>query len=148
MRLRVGEPERASPRAAEYDPSSDPELLAETLHVSHEVPGRIVLERGVGPALARPTLVEEDDPVRGRIEEPALERFGPAARAAVDEQDGQPGRIPALLVVDLVDRRDLEVPVLVRLDLRVELAHERASARGVSDTGRRSRSRPDGSTLR
>ena len=40
---------------------------------------------------------------------------------------GLPVRVAALLVVDLVDGRDLQVPLLVRLDLRVELAHGRAS---------------------
>src|SRR5262249_40839075 len=121
--LRVSEPERASPGAPEDHPALDPELLAQALHVADEVPGGVVLERGVGPALARAPLVEEPDPVRGGAEEAPRQRPGPAAGPAVNEDDGHPVGIPALLVVELVDRRDLEIPLLIRLDLRIEFAH-------------------------
>src|SRR6185436_1941115 len=55
--LGVGEPERAAPRSAEDHPAVYPELLAEPLHVADEVPGGVVLEGGLGPALAGPSLV-------------------------------------------------------------------------------------------
>jgi hypothetical protein len=128
MGLGVGQRERAAPRAAEDEPALDPELLAEPLHVGDEVPRGVVLERRVRAALARASLVEEDDPVGGRIEEPPLERLGARARPAVDEEDGPALGVPALLVVELVERRDLELPLLVRPDGRIELAHARYRA--------------------
>ena len=45
VRLRVGERERAAPRAAEHLPALDAEVLAQPLDVGDEVPGGVVLER-------------------------------------------------------------------------------------------------------
>ena len=61
MRLRVRERQRRAPRAAKDVPLVDLELLAQLLDVIHEVPRRVLLERGVWGGLARAALVEEDD---------------------------------------------------------------------------------------
>src|SRR5262249_56594954 len=88
------------------------------LHVTNQVPGRVLVQARVRAALAAAALVEEDDPIGGGVEELALERLRPAAGAAVDEADGKPVGVPRLLVVDLVDPRDFEEAVVVRLDRR------------------------------
>src|SRR5262245_15598013 len=123
MGLGVGEGERRAPRAAEDDPALHAELGPDPLHVRDQLPGRVLVQARVRPALAAAALVEEHDPIGGGVEELALERLRPAAGAAVDEADGKPVGVPRLLVVDLVDSRDLEEAVVVGLGRRVELAH-------------------------
>ena len=123
MRLRVGEGERAAPAPAEHQPALDAEVLAQPLDVGHEVPGRVLAQLGVRRALAAAALVEEHDaPARG-IEVAAVVGLDAAARAAVQE-DGLPARgVADLLVVERVERRDLEEAALERLDRRIEIAH-------------------------
>ena len=78
----------------------------------------------MGTALAASPLVEEHDPVRGGVEELPLERLGSAAWAAVHEKDRLAVGVARLLVVELVEVGDLQVPLLVGLEGRIELAHE------------------------
>jgi len=95
-------------------------VRAELLHVGDEIPGGVLAQLGVGPALAAAALIEEHDAVCGGIEEAALLRLGAAARAAVHEDHGLAVRVARLLEVDLVQIGDLERPGAVRLDLGIE----------------------------
>ena len=61
------------------------EVLAQRLDVRDEVPRRVVDERRVRRALAAAALIEEDDPVRGGIEEAPVVRLRPEARSSVQE---------------------------------------------------------------
>jgi hypothetical protein len=103
MRLGVGERQRAAPRPAEQQPPLDLELVAEQLHVRDEalrrVRGKIDLRlAGVRRAVTASALIEQHDPVRGRIEHPAVPRRAPRPRSAVDHERrlavGVPARLP------------------------------------------------------
>src|SRR5262245_51050853 len=66
------------------------------------VPGELGMRRrATGSA-----LVEVDDPVMRRIEEAPVVGEKPAARAAMEEDDGNAARIADLLVIEGVPRRD------------------------------------------
>jgi hypothetical protein len=108
------------PRAAEHQPALDAQVLPQPLDVGDQVPGRVVDQTGVRPALAAAALIEQHDPVALRIEEPAHLRVGAPARAAVQEHGGLAVGIAALLEVDLVQLRDAEKAGPVRLDRWVE----------------------------
>ena len=105
MGLGVSEPQCRAPRPAEYQPTLDPEMLAQALHVLHQVPGRVVDQAGVGSALAAAALVKQDDAVALRIEEAPHLGIGPPTGAAVNKHGRLAARVTALFVVDLVDVR-------------------------------------------
>lgn len=67
VRLRVGERQRRAPRSPKDDPLVDAEVLPQLLDVLDEVPGRVLLERGVRGRLPRAPLVEQDAAVVGGI---------------------------------------------------------------------------------
>lgn len=60
VRLRVGERQRRTPRSPKDDPAVDAEVLSQLFDVLHEMPGRVLLERGVRGRPPRASLVEQD----------------------------------------------------------------------------------------
>lgn len=69
--------------------------------------------------------------MRGIEEAPVL-RIAAAARSAVQEEDGLPVGVSALLDVELVQRRGFEHFVLERFDLGKEVGHgPQSSGRGA-----------------
>ena len=98
MLLRVRERERRAPAVAEHEPPLDTEVLAELLDVTDEVRRRVRCEIGgrlarVRGAATRSALVEQDDPVPARVEEPPVGRCATAARSAV-QHDRRLARLP------------------------------------------------------
>ena len=89
VRLRVGEPERRTPRAAEDLPALDVEVRAQRLHVGDQLGCGVHREVGavgdVGARLSASALVEQDDSVARGVEEASLIGAGASAGAAVDE---------------------------------------------------------------
>ena len=122
VRLGVGQRKRAAPAPAEHDPPVDAEVLAQLLDVRHEIPGRVLPELREGCALAAAALVVQHDAPLLRIEVAVVERFDAAARAAVQEDERLAARVAALLEVDRVQLRDLQIPRAVRLRLGKEIA--------------------------
>ena len=117
--------EGAPPRTAEHVPSLDPEVRSKLLDVVDQVPRRVVDERRVRGALAASALVEDDDPVRVRVEEAAMVRFRPEARASVKEDHRPPVCVAALFEIELVHVGHTEAPRAVGLDGRVVAAARR-----------------------
>src|SRR6185503_8761683 len=109
VRLCVRQRERAAPRPAEYEPALDGQVLPQALHVGHEMPGGVRLERGVRPAPSRAALIEHHDPVALGVEESPRVDVAAAARTAVDEERGLALAVARLLVIDLVAVADGEV---------------------------------------
>src|SRR5690606_34098863 len=70
-----------------------------------------------GPSGA--ALVEQDDPVGGRVEVAPQVRSGPGARTAVQHHRGLAVRVAAGLPVDAVAVTDVQHAVVVRFDRRV-----------------------------
>ena len=93
-----------------------PKMLAQPLDVGDQMPGRVLDQAGARPAAAAAALIEHHDAVVMRVEElpRALVRAG--ARAAVQEHRRLAGRVAAFLVIDLVDVRDPQIAVPIRLD--------------------------------
>lgn len=60
VRLRIGERQRRAPRSSKDDPAVDAEVLSQLLDVLYEMPGRVLLKRGVRGRLSRASLVEQD----------------------------------------------------------------------------------------
>src|SRR5690348_15357344 len=120
MRFRVRQRQGRTPGAAEYLPALDAQTLPQPFDVGDQIPGGVVAQFGVRRRAPAATLVEQDDAISARVEEsPAL---GVAARAgsAVQEHHRLAARIAALLVVERVQRRDLQRAGIVGLDLGVE----------------------------
>ena len=122
MRLRVGEPERRAPRAAEHQPALDAEVLAQLLHVRDQVPGGVVDQTGVRPAASAAALIEQHDAIRVRIEKAPGAIVAAGAGAAVHEDRRLALGVAAFLVVDLVHRRHAQHAALVRLDRWIQRA--------------------------
>ena len=68
----VGERQRAAPRAAEQQPLLDAEMGPKLLHVGHEMAGCVVVQFAERHGAAATALIEHDDAVELRIEEPAM----------------------------------------------------------------------------
>ena len=94
--LGISESERAAPRAAEDDPGVDFEKFAQLFDVVYEMPGRVIDKVCVGGAFPAASLVEEDDPVDGWVEERAVRGSGAASWSPMEEEDRLTLRIAAL----------------------------------------------------
>src|SRR3990172_6845087 len=93
---------------------------AQALDVVHEVPGGVLLRRGVGRRAPATPLVEENDAVGSRVVIAAHDRIDAAARAAVQQHDGLSGRRAAFLEIELMQARDLEPSRAVGDDLGIK----------------------------
>jgi hypothetical protein len=71
-------------------------------------------------APARSALFEKDDAIRVWIEEATIVRHQPCAWPTMQKDDGLSVWNTALLVIELMNRRDSDVPAVVRLDCRVK----------------------------
>jgi len=98
----------------------------EVLRGVHRQVGAVGHVRGAQSAAA---LVEQHDPIGGGVEHPAVLRRRGTAGAAVQKDHGLAVGTAADLVVQLLAIPDVEVPGGVRLDGRVEGAHDRHCAK-------------------
>ena len=98
----------------------------------------------MGRAAPAVALVEENDPVRGRIEQPPHARRASAAGPAVENHRRLAARIAAGLPVDVVPVADVEHAAVVRLDLREPVHGQSVGSRrvGAPSPRRRRRLRP------
>src|SRR5437016_3473417 len=91
-------------------------MRSKTFHVLDEMPSRILLQARVWPAVAAPTLMKKDDPVSIWIEEAAIVWFSRATRPTVHEYNRSTDRIPAFLVIDLMEPRYAKMAGQARFD--------------------------------
>ena len=121
----VGQRQRAAPRAAEQQPLVDAEMGPQPLHVGDEMAGGVVVQLAERHRAAAAALVEHDDAVELRIEEPAMHRGRAGARAAVQEHDRHALRIAALLPIDRVSPVDRQHAAGVGRDFREQIGAKR-----------------------
>ena len=123
--LSVGEDQRGAPRTAEEQPALHAEVFTQPLHVrdqmvrgvAAQIRGRVGGVRGAASAAA---LVEEDDPVSVGVEPPPYDRAAARPRPAVHDERGLATGVAADLPVHEMAVADIEHPLLVRLDLRIQ----------------------------
>jgi hypothetical protein len=60
-------------------------MFSNLLHVSNQIPCRIIFERGIWCALTAPALIEKDYPVMRRIEIPPVFRLRATAWSAMNK---------------------------------------------------------------
>src|SRR5881628_1688350 len=105
--LPIRQGERRTPRAAEDQPAVDREVFAEPLDISNKMVSRVGRKihrivarvRNTSPAS---TLVEQHDPIRGRIEKSAHPRRASRARSAVEHDGWLPLWVAANFPIDTV----------------------------------------------
>ena len=130
--LRIGERQGAAPRSAEYQPALDAEMLAQSLDVGDQMPGRVLDEAGARPAASAAALIEHHDAVVLRVEELPRALVGAGAGPAVQEYGRLAGRIAA-------SPRSRSHARPRRADSRAERARSPDTARGArrcADAGR------------
>src|SRR5688500_8005964 len=123
MRLCISQCQRTAPRTAEDLPLVDPKMLAQLFDISHEVPRGVLFKRRVRRAFTRATLIQQDNAVAVRIVKLAILWNQPAAGPAVQKHDRLAFWIPALLVVDVVQIRDLQVSRIERFNRSVKISY-------------------------
>src|SRR5439155_13975436 len=101
---------------------------AQRLDVTQEVlcGVRAQVGRGIsGMRTAPPTvaLIEQDDAVGARVEQPSEPRRASRAWAAVENEGGLTGRGAAALPVDEIAVTGAQHAVVVRLDFGIEVGH-------------------------
>ena len=124
MGLGVGQRQGGPPGAAEDEPALHTQVFAQPLHVRHEMPGCVHPQvglrfRGVGPRAPASALIEQDDAVPLRIEDPAMVRAAGAPGPAVDEDRRDPLGTAAGLPVHALSFPDIEQARGRRFDRRV-----------------------------
>jgi hypothetical protein len=114
-------------------PALDVAVGPQPFHVGDQVPGGVVVERGVRGGSATTALVEQDDAVAGGIMQAAHRRVGAAARPAVHQQRHFARRVAAFLPVDLVAAGHAQPTLRTGLDRRIkpELGAVAAPVRGL-----------------
>ena len=118
MRLGIGERQRRAPGAAEHQPFVEAAHLAQPLDVGDQMPGGVGVERGVGRRLSAAALVEQDDVVELRVEQPPVLWRDAAAGAAMQEHRRLGALGAGALPIDLVAVADIEHAGRVRLRSR------------------------------
>ena len=108
----IGQRQGGSPRAAKHRPLVNAGPDAQGLDVFDQRPGRVVVERGIGPRLATAALVEQHHPPLCRIKEPPHGRVDRPPRPSVQDHARLTVRVAAFLEVNLVPVLGLE-PALV-----------------------------------
>ena len=123
--LPIRKGERRTPRTAEDQPAVDREVFAEPLNISSQMVSRVgrkihrIVARMRNTSTASP-LVQQDDPVHGRIEKSAHTRRASRARAAVEDQCRLPQGVATNLPIDQVAVADVEHVVVEWLARRVD----------------------------
>src|SRR5262249_761512 len=113
----------ASPRTAKDHPLFNSKMLAQQLDVRDQMPGRVFFQGSMRNAIACPSLIEQYNSIGFRVEEAAIVCDQSGARAAVKKDNRLTVWIPALLVVNVMDVRYLQHPLLVRLYRIVKSFH-------------------------
>ena len=103
-------------------------MLTETLDVRDEVWCRVAREIDVGlggvrRAPSAPALIEEHDAIRRGVEEPRMPGRAPGARTAVEHHGRFAERVAARLPIHAVAVADVEHPVPVGIDPRIQVHH-------------------------
>ena len=100
--------------AAPQDPPKTNHLsilknFPELFHVFDKMPGAVFPRLGNESSSGAP-LVENNDAVVVRVEEPPMNGTGPSPRSAVDEENGRSLGISRLLPINLMTVADLQTP--------------------------------------
>src|SRR5262245_26834094 len=114
MSLRVRQRERASPRTAKDHPLFNAQMLPQLLDVRNQMPGCVFYQGSVRSALARASLVEQDNSISRRVKEAAIIHGQAGARAAMKKDNWLAVGIPTLFVINVMNFRHLQHPVLIR----------------------------------
>ena len=129
--LGVGERQRRAPREAPDEPAFDREVGSQSLEIGDQmlrrVRGEIRLVVDGRQAATGAALIEQDDPIRGRIEHTPHPGRTARTGSAVKDDCWPAVRIPAHLPVDLLTIAEIEQAMLVRLDRRESAQHDRAA---------------------
>jgi len=122
MRLRIGQRQRGAPGTAEHLPAFQCQMLAQALDVRNQVPSGVVDEFRMRRGASATALVEQHDAIGIRVEEAPALGIATAARPAMQEHHRLAVRIAALLVVQRMQRRDLQEAAVVGLDPGIKRA--------------------------
>ena len=95
--IRQGQP--SAPGAAHHPPGLQAQRSADALHIGNQMGGAVVQQRARGPAAPAAALVPQNDPGAAGIKKLAVPWHGSAARATMNEQHRQTGRVAALLEI-------------------------------------------------
>ena len=122
MRLRIGQRQGAAPGAAEQQPALDAEEAPQRLDVGDQVRGGVVAQLAQRAGAAGAALVEDHHAPMAGVEEAAMHRAGPGARAAVQKQRRLAARVAHLLPVHDMAARERQQAGLEGRDIGEEVA--------------------------
>src|SRR5438477_2218684 len=122
MRLSISQRECAAPRPAKHLPLIDAEMLAQFLNIGHEIPSRVLFEARIWRALPRTTLIEQHDAISRWVVKLPILRHESTTRPAMQKHHRPAVWIAALLVINFVNVRDLQTPMVIRFNRIVEIS--------------------------
>src|ERR1700730_1317767 len=120
MSLSISERQRAAPGTSKDLPVFNAEMLAQFLDVCYEIPGRILFQTRMRSALAGAALIEKNNSIEFRVEVATVVGLDSATRSTMKKYRGFAIRVTHLLVVKLVNRRNLQPARVEWFDLIIE----------------------------
>lgn len=131
MGFRVRQRQGRPPAAAEHLPALHLQVLAQFLDVGHQVPGGVVHQVGMRGGTPGTALVEQDDPVLGRVVELAHFFTAAATGATVQHHHRLAVGVAALFEIQRVAIVDLQRADVVRGDGGIQRTHDRTPLLGT-----------------
>ena len=98
-----------------------PSVGTDRLNIRDEIPGRVALNRSMGPRPPTTALIKQHDTVDSRVEIPPHRRATTTPRPAMQDNNGDTRGVAALLNIDAVALPNLHHPLVERVDLRIEI---------------------------
>ncbi len=121
MRLGVDQCKGSPPRATDHQPGINLQVHADAFDIGNKILSSVATQFRMRRGTPAAALIEQDDPVMLRVEEPAMKGLTSGTRTAVQEHDGCAFGIAAFLDPKGVQVRHLELELKVRFDLRIQL---------------------------
>jgi hypothetical protein len=120
MCLGVGERQRRAPASAKDQPLFDAKVLAKLLDILNKIPRRVVPKVRMRATFASTALIEQNNPVVGRIKETTMKGRKTCTGPTVQKYNWLAIGVPALFDVQLVHVRYAKPKRLAGLNFRIQ----------------------------
>ena len=102
MGLRIDQRKRRPPATAEHNPAINAKRDPDQFNIGDKVPRRIGHDAGMRARSPATTLIKQHDAILSRVEIPPHRRATPAARTAMQHDNGNTRRVAALLHINFM----------------------------------------------
>ena len=95
-------------------------MLTKAFNIRDQMRSRVVIDAPLRKTPAAAALIEQNDPVKGRVEKPALSPIASATWSAMQKDDWCAMRVAALLIIDGMAVTDVKQGMVIGCNLRIQ----------------------------